>query len=418
MPLGGGHGRHTGTGGGAGRPALDPDNLYAAYQPIVDLQDGGVVAYEALARWRDHDLEPDVVFPAALESGQIFDLDWACRGAALRGAFDVGMADGQTLFVNVEPASFGGSIPPDVLPVLARAKNTLRVMIELTERSLLRNPAEVLRIVDWARAHGWGIALDDVGAEPDSLTILPFVAPDVIKLDVSLVQNQPGAEQGRIMAAVLAHTEMTGATILAEGIETADHLEQALALGATLGQGWYFGRPGPLGDDRPVEEPIKFHVPAGALSSPYSLVAGTDRVRVARKQVLLGISRHLESLGSKDTDLVVLAAFQTAERFTPATKVRYETLARNCALVGALGTGMSSTPAAGVRGANLESDDGLTGEWSVVVVGPHYAGALLAKDQGDSGPEPDRRFEFVVTHDRSVVISAARSLLDRLLPLH
>ncbi len=129
------------------------------------------------------------------------------------------------------------------------------------------------------------------------------------------------------------------------------------------------------------------------------------------------MSRHLESLGNKDGDLVVLGAFQTAERFTDATRRRYEHLGRHCALVGALGIGMSADPARGVRGANLAVDDDLAGEWTVVVVGPHYAGALIARDCGDDGVEMDRRFEFVVTHNRAVVLDAARSLLARLVPL-
>lgn len=397
--------------------ALDPRNLYAVYQPIVDLDNGAIVAYEALARWRDPGLTPNVVFPAAAASGELAELDWVCRIAALQGALDAGMARGQTLFVNVEPSTFGATIPDEAAGLLFRATTELRIIIELTERALLQDPSEVLRIVAWARAHGWGIALDDVGADPDSLTILPFVAPDVIKLDISLIQHQPGAEQGRIMAAVLAHAEATGATILAEGIENTDHLEQAQALGATLGQGWHFGHPGPLQSDAPCESPIATSARAMPAPTPFSLVAQSDRTRIGRKRLLLGMSRHIESLGTKDGDLVVLAAFQTADRFTAATSRRYEKLAQHCPLVGAIGVGMPPAPARDVRGADLAADDALAGEWTVIVVGSHYAGALIAKDCGDTGPEDDRRFEFVVTHDRALVLDAARSLMSRLVPL-
>jgi EAL domain-containing protein (putative c-di-GMP-specific phosphodiesterase class I) len=398
--------------------ALDPRNLYSAYQPIVDLDGGEIVAYEALARWRDTELNPGIAFPLASEAGRLPELDWACRIAALRGALDAGMARGQSLFVNVEPATFGAQIPEEAMSLLERATTDLRVVIELTERALLRNPSEVLRIVNWARSNGWGIALDDVGADPDSLTILPFVAPDVIKLDISLIQEQPGVEQGRIMAAVLAHAETSGTTILAEGIETAEHLEQAQALGATLGQGWYFAMPGALAAPGVAcSAPIGLLSPATPAPTPFSLVAHSDRLRIGRKKLLLGMSHHIESLGHKDTDLVVLAAFQTAERFTSATRKRYERLGRSCPLVGALGVGMPTAPARFVRGGSLALDDELGGEWTVVVVGPHYAGALIAKDCGDIGVESERRFEFVVTHDRALVLDAARSLLVRLVPL-
>ncbi|MEZ5219523.1 MAG: EAL domain-containing protein [Ilumatobacteraceae bacterium] len=62
---------------------------------------------------------------------------------------------------------------------------------------------------------------------------------------MSLIRHRPNPDQAAIMAAVMSHAEQTGATILAEGIENDDHLAQALALGATLGQGWAFGRPAP-----------------------------------------------------------------------------------------------------------------------------------------------------------------------------
>ena len=53
----------------------------------------------------------------------------------------------------------------------------------------------------------------------------------------------------------------------------------------------------------------------------------------------------------------------------------------------------------------------------VCAVGPHFAGMLAAKDLGDDGPDRERRFEMVVTHDRDLVLEAARSLLDRIAPL-
>ena len=115
---------------------------------------------------------------------------------------------------------------------------------------------------------------------------------------------------------------------------------------------------------------------------------------------------------------MVLGSFQHANRFTPATRRRYEALANRCPLVGGLGLGMPSVPAPGVRGANLHTNDSLVDEWAVVVVGAHYAGALLARDLGDDGPRGDRRFAFVVTHDRKAVVAAARSLMARITPQH
>jgi DICT domain-containing protein len=74
------------------------------------------------------------------------------------------------------------------------------------------------------------------------------------------------------------------------------------------------------------------------------------------------------------------------------------------------------TPVAGVRGAELAADDPLHGEWDVIAVGPHFAGALVALDHGDSGADGERRFDYTITHDRGLVIQAAQTLLATLLP--
>lgn len=394
-----------------------PGALVPSYQPLIELCSGATVGYEALARWPGIDgADPGSVFPAAEAAGRLAELDWACRLAAVRGALDASLGSEQALFINVEASSFGAVTPARAAGVIAEATRGLSVVLELTERSLLSRPADLLRLVEWARARGWGVALDDVGADPDSLALLPFVAPDVIKLDLCLVQRSPSQDQARTMAAVMAHAERTGAVILAEGIETEDHLELALAFGARYGQGWLFGRPGPLPSVHGARAHLGFTEPAAAPpESPFDLVGQHCELRVGRKKLLLAMSHHIESQARHASDPpVVLAAFQTADRFTPATARRYAAMAGSCPLVGALAAGLPPVPAVGVRGASLSPHDPLIGEWTVVVVGPHYAGALIARDLGDDGPEADRRFQFTITHDRETVLGAGRSLMGRI----
>jgi EAL domain-containing protein (putative c-di-GMP-specific phosphodiesterase class I) len=405
------------------KPTLDFDalvdgrELHPAFQPIIDLTNGDVVAHEALARWPNiAGASPDVVFAAARANGRTHELDWACRLAALDAALAAGLGRNQVLFVNVEPEALGAPAPARAERIVAAAQTDLRVMIELTERSLARHPAELLRVVDWARDNGWGIALDDVGAEPASLALLPFVAPDVIKLDITLVTQRPTSDQAAIMAAVMAHSERTGATVLAEGVETQAHLDQALALGATLGQGWFFGRPGPLTKLPAPRREIEFARPPDVASgTPFALVSDSGRLRTGRKGLLLDLCLHIECEGINVSPApVVLAAFQTEQRFTPATARRYAELALRCPLVGALGVDLTAGSAPGVLGNSLSPTDPLAEEWTVTVIGPHYAAALIARDLGDSGPDHERRFQFAVTHDRDVVLGAARALMSRI----
>lgn len=390
---------------------LDRDNLKPVYQPIIDLGSGEQIAAEALARWPDLDIAPAAAFRWASQEGRLAELDEVCRNAAIDDAVVHGLPRQFELFVNLEPSVLG---PDTATRLLDRAAGQAGIVVEITERALLHRPAELLRAVHQLRKSGCAIALDDVGGLPGSLALLPFVAPDVMKLDISLVQRWPNVEQAAIYTTVAAYAERTGATVLAEGIETEAHLQQALALGATVGQGWYFGLPGPLGALSPPGQALGHRQPLMPIpASPFSLVAHSA-VRIAPKGILLGISQHLEHQGlALETPPVVLGAFQEARHFTCATARRYSRLAERCPIVAALGAGLPVAPSSGVRGASLPPDDILGAEWVVTVVGSHYAGALIGHDLGDSGPDADRRFAFVLTHDYETVLAAARSLLER-----
>ena len=399
---------------------LSSRSVRAVYQPLVSLLTGEVLGYEALARgpqgtpWE----RPDVLFDAARSADRLAELDWACRAAAYAGALEARLHPGMTLFVNSEPEALDEPCPRDLEAVVDAAVGRLRVVTEMTERSLTRDPAGLLAAAARSRAVGWGVALDDVGAEPASLALMPFVHPDVVKLDMRLVQESASAQTSSVATAVLAHAERTGALILAEGIETESHRAKALALGATIGQGWLFGRPGPLPSDTvaPYGHVPFLEAPTPPVGqTPFDLVRGRSGVRVATKSLLLAMSQHLEARALDAMEPpVVLSTFQRAEYFSVASAARYDRLTEHSALVAAIGVDIGPAPIGHVRGADLLSADPLCHEWDVVVVGPHYAAALIARDEGDVGvPDADRRFSFVLTHDRDLVVQAARALLLR-----
>jgi DICT domain-containing protein len=77
---------------------------------------------------------------------------------------------------------------------------------------------------------------------------------------------------------------------------------------------------------------------------------------------------------------------------------------------------MPPEPLPGVRGCVLDHADPLIGEWDIVVVGPHFTATLVARDLGDTGPDNDRRFEFVLSHERELAISVALTLMSRVWP--
>jgi len=397
--------------------------IRSVFQPIIDLDTGRVVAYEALARGPvGTDLEsPDQLFAAARTEGVLAALDEACRVAAFRGAIEVGLLAPLTLFVNVEPEVLDSAPMDDLLALAERAPGQLQVVVEITERALAQRPAELLRTVDRVRELGWGVALDDVGAESASLAFMPLLRPDVVKLDLRLVQERPGPAVAQIMNAVNSYVQSSGARLLAEGIEDERHLKVARALGARLGQGWMFGRPQPVPDDRyevgELSLPPAVTTGRSSQTSPFQLLAPHDELRRSPKSLLIELSKQLEREAMRLGDTcVVAAAFQEAVHFTPATAARYRDLVARTGFVCALGEGLSDEPVPGLRGAALAADDPIRGEWDVVVLAPHFSVALLARDLGDTGPDVERMFEFALTYERDTVVAAARTLLSRVAP--
>ena len=161
------------------------------------------------------------------------------------------------------------------------------------------------------------------------------------------------------------------------------------------------------------------------MSSTWSSGSGSLRVmsrlpmsrhsKPSTKRLLVEVSKGLESMAGQSLQTaVILGSFEKNEHFTAHTAHRWEVMATRAALVGALAVGMNPEPAPRVRGADLEADDPVRDEWVVVVLSPHFAAVLAAKDMHDTGPDMERRFSYVLSHDPQLTVDCARSLLLRL----
>ncbi|MGN6576983.1 MAG: sensor domain-containing phosphodiesterase, partial [Nocardioides sp.] len=337
----------------AGRHSLLADVLARGairpvFQPIVDLDTGAVVAYEALARGPEGPLQsPVALFGTAREAGRLAELDEACRAAAFRAAVAQRIFDPVPVFVNVEPSVLDSAPLDDLLAIAEGAPGRLRVVLEITERALATRPAELLATVERVRSLGWGVALDDVGADAASLAFMPLLRPDVVKLDLSLVQQRPTPAVAEIMNAVNAYAESSGALLLAEGIEDHRHLAVARGLGATLGQGWLFGRP--AADVEPPAGTSVLALPDGCatqcrtLASPFACLPPQTRRRRAPKRLLVELSKQLEREAMRlGESCIVAATFQHRRHFTPATAQRYRDLVARVGFVCGLGEDLTA----------------------------------------------------------------------------
>lgn len=218
--------------------------LHIAYQPIVDLQSGRIAGHEALSRFREGPRRPpDQWFAEAWAVGLGFELEMVALRVALEG---MARADTwQLLAVNVSPGvltdrRFGGR--------LASCPLIDRLIIEVTEHAVVDDYGPLLRSLNELRAAGARVAVDDCGAGYASLRHVLTLRPDLVKLDRSLVTDLQNDQAKRAVASgIVALAGELGASIVAEGIETEAELRCVTDLGATYGQGYYLGRPSPLG---------------------------------------------------------------------------------------------------------------------------------------------------------------------------
>jgi EAL domain-containing protein (putative c-di-GMP-specific phosphodiesterase class I) len=216
--------------------------LALAYQPVIDLQRGVVVGYEALARFAGPPhAGPGRWFTEARHEGLAARLEAVVLAQTLGRR--PSLPAGCVLAVNVSPTALPSR---DVQTVLRRAGDLTGIVVELTEHSRVDDRDRLVRDLDRIRAAGGLVAADDAGDGYAALHGLLGLRPDVVKLDRSLVTHIDDDPVKRALVAMLRSlTADHGARVLAEGIERVEELDTLLALGVPLGQGFLLARPAP-----------------------------------------------------------------------------------------------------------------------------------------------------------------------------
>jgi EAL domain-containing protein (putative c-di-GMP-specific phosphodiesterase class I) len=208
-------------------------------QPIVDLVTGSRVGAEALSRFpREWGKAPDVVFEEAHSIGRGHEVELL----ALRGAAAHLDRVGGYVAMNVSPQTL---LTPEFTELLGELPLD-RVLLELSEHDQVEDYDALSAVLLPFRAAGMRLAIDDVGAGFSSLRHIVVTDPDVIKMDRSIVSGvDTDPVLGRLVESLVTFGHGCGVKVVAEGIETAAEAGVLRDLGVDLGQGWYFGRPGP-----------------------------------------------------------------------------------------------------------------------------------------------------------------------------
>ncbi|UUY06284.1 EAL domain-containing protein [Svornostia abyssi] len=223
-------------------------------QPIIDLDNNRLKAFEALVRWEHplHGLVPPGVFiPLAEDSGIIGEIGtWVLRESA-RWAAQI--HPGVYLSVNLSTRQLED---PLIGETVRQALEDFevppgRLTLEITESVLLDGQAEQLARLEALRATGARISLDDFGTGYSSLSYLQDLPLDVLKLDMSFAARLIDGDDphaSTIIRTVASLAKGLGLDFVVEGIETTDQLARLRALGCPLGQGYLFAKPLPANE--------------------------------------------------------------------------------------------------------------------------------------------------------------------------
>ncbi|SNT48457.1 EAL domain, c-di-GMP-specific phosphodiesterase class I (or its enzymatically inactive variant) [Asanoa hainanensis] len=378
------------------------------FQPIVALADGRPVGFEALSRGPKGDLhEASALFAAAAEAGRGPELDRMCVRIAAE-SFRASDISDLALFVNINPETLAFGLPGDLTRSYAELAQGRDVVIEVTEQSVMRQPSQLLKAVRDSRLLNVWIALDDVGVEPAGVAAMPLVNPDIVKLDRSVVHT---AAPSHIVDAVLEEARGQGTQVLAEGIERPEHVAVARSLGATLGQGWLFGRPGPLPRhvQRSTQPLTRVGSRAMSTTTPFELLSMISEVRAVSTAQFAGRAAQVESHAAQAGGPGVFAVNVGDDTYGEAHR-RYDYLTSHDLDVVCFGGRLPVHVAGRFRCVPVADTDPLRRERGVLFVGVRDGSGVVARRAAHLG---DGSVHTVVSDQADHVIKAMLTLIPR-----
>jgi diguanylate cyclase len=236
------------------RATIESNRLEAWFQPVRDLQTGGIVGAESLARWyspRLGDVPPASFVRFAEQSDLISPLTRWSINATLRHAAGLRDAQPMTYAINFSPRVFA---EPGLVEQLMGALDVWNlpptaVVAEITETALIHDFELSVRILQRMRDHGIRVAIDDFGTGYASFSYLRRFPATELKIDQSLVAGICGdARTAQLVRAMIDMAHHLDLVAVAEGIEDEATLALLTAMGCDLGQGFQLGRPQPAAD--------------------------------------------------------------------------------------------------------------------------------------------------------------------------
>ncbi|MGB7921891.1 MAG: EAL domain-containing protein [Pyrinomonadaceae bacterium] len=261
------------------RKAIERQEFFIQYQPIVDLDNFSLRGFEALVRWRHPErgfISPIDFIPVAEETGMIIQIgEWVLREACRQiQRWQVIFPSDPPLFISVN-LSGKQFTQADLLHEVAYILNETRIdprslKLEITESMVMENIEAATEMLKQLRALGVQLSIDDFGTGYSSLSYLHRFPIDTLKIDRSFVtQMSENNENAEIVRTIVMLAQNLGMDVVAEGVETNEQLAMLRKLGCENGQGYFFSRPLDVaGAEKIIADTYTFSVPAMPLNNP------------------------------------------------------------------------------------------------------------------------------------------------------
>lgn len=228
---------------------VQTEQFFHFFQPIFDLEKSRKVGYEALLRTKAYP-NPEIIFQMAKKENQLYEMDSRSIQKAISSFRMAGSTSeyGQ-LFLNIFPSTILNSSFPSFLDRILADSNLdhQRVVLEISESEIIEDVISFKKRLSELRRDGFLIAMDDIGTGYSSVESIIEFEPDYLKLDRYFAQDLHKSQKKQEFISVFKNfCEKTKSQLILEGVEVEEELQVAKALGISIAQGYFLGKPAVL----------------------------------------------------------------------------------------------------------------------------------------------------------------------------
>lgn len=258
--------------------ALRDKQFEVYYQPKCSLPDGKLVGAEALVRWNNPErgfMPPDSFIPLFEKNGQIYQVDkfvWEETCRQIREWIDR-FGSCVPISVNISRTDVYDPKMPDVISEFVKKYDLdiKQLHLEITESAYMRDPSQLVKIVENLRNRGFVVEMDDFGSGYSSLNMIAGLPIDILKLDMRFLRDDKdggkskdtvNSEKSVLLRSIMDIADWKKVPAIAEGVETKDQVGMLTDLKCGYGQGYFFSRPVPAREfEKFLEDPERSLIP-------------------------------------------------------------------------------------------------------------------------------------------------------------